>query len=257
MKYSDKVFILKNKKKFWGLEKRKWSLSIAIFVVIVFLGVTLKGYSKTEFDKRPIIQDKMSVANADYLYDFYVKRTPNIENRLAFGDEHASIIFIAYIDLTAETSVRFFKEFFPALKTDYIESGMVKFYHKNYLLKEDYDQKTPRFVMSKSLLCIKEISPEEYYPYYFDIVGQTPEIIPDLIKKHNIDQAAYSACMDSGSSKELLEDLSEVDNFGMIGLNPRIYIGLAGSKNSQFNGIPNYNRVKRIIKSDEVQIGIA
>ena len=116
---------------------------------------------------------------------------------------------------------------FPDLDREYIKSGKVKFYSKAYLVPEDFGAKNSLFALSASLSCVKSINRQKYYGFYFDIFASNPDV-KKLLQKHKMPLKEFDRCMQAGNFTDLIEDASEVERFGMIGIEPRFYIGIEG-----------------------------
>ena len=73
--------------------------------------------------------------------------------------------------------------------------------------------------------------------------------------KYNISIDGFESCLDGEALPELIEDASEIENFGMVGINPRIYIGFNGNDNTVLDGIPSNERLRISLLYYQVQIG--
>lgn len=238
------------------INKARWTLFILVFVIIVFVVLTISGFSKTEYQKKPIIQEKIANKDTAYLYNFYVSSKPVITTRPYYGNKNATITIAAYISIESSASRYFMTNIFPELKKEYIDTGKVKFYHKNYVTVQDQTDNTSNYIYAKSLLCVNFIDSTKYYPFYFDLFDLTNTSgIITLLNKHNIDIEKYSNCMKIQQFRELTEDMSEIENFGLQGMTPRYYMGVGGEDNTVIDGTPTYTKFKDTIRQYQTLIG--
>lgn len=232
--------------------KRK--LPIYTFVVIVFLLVAISiGSYKIQYDKKPGL--KKDVLNAEYIYSFYVSSKPQIQNNPYYGDPSASITVTAFLDIESEASRYFMKEIFPKLEEDYINTGKVKFFHKTYITLEDIEQKNNNFKYAISLNCLNKIDRDNYYPIFFDLFSTNLEDINILLEKYDISINNYDTCINENNLDEIYQESSEIERLGLVGINQRFYIGIAGIDNTVLDGIPKYAKFQRTLRQYELQIG--
>ena len=64
-------------------------ISLILLIVGLYLLLIPWGYYETEYSKKPIVKEKIESGDLDYLYNFYITTTPNIENRPYFGDKES------------------------------------------------------------------------------------------------------------------------------------------------------------------------
>lgn len=62
-------------------------------------------------------------------------------------------------------------------------------------------------------------------------------------------------CGDVELTRFMKEDVSEVEHFGIGGLNPRLYLGFAGKGNTIFDGIPARGTLQNTIRDYQTMIG--
>jgi len=232
-----------------GAKKRQVTqICILSLILFLFLAAGIYGFYKIEYLKKSVVRDKVGSNNLSYLYDFYISGKPNIEETHYYGSPKADIFVIAYLDPTSESSRYFMSSVFPKLDNESIKSGKIKFYSKNYLTQEDFDAKNSLFTLSASLICIKSINRQKYYPFYFDIFEANPDV-KSLLQKHKIPLKEFNNCMQAGNFADLTETVSEVESFGMIGMAPRFYVGIEGSNDIVvIEGAREYDKFKKAIR---------
>lgn len=206
-----------------------------------------------EITKKPILEEKIESKDAAYLTKFYLKKTPNIDGRIFLGKESAPITIISYLDLSGRSSIGFIEKTFPTIK-GHIDSGEVRFYHKYHLTTNDITGQTKNYILSRSLYCIGNIQAESYYDIYFDMILKDTKI-EELIKEYNLSDKEFSDCMAAGLPHEILEDISEAENLGVVGINPKLYIGIDGNDNTVLEGVPRIEQLNRVLRQKETIVG--
>lgn len=240
------------------MSKNQSKFAVYAFIFIIFLLVaTIAIIYKVQYENKPGLKDQDGVLNAPYLYSFYVYSNPNIQDRQYYGNSKASITIIAFLDIESEASRYFIKEVFPKIKENYIDTGKVKYYQRNYIILDDIIQKNNNFKYSVALHCISKLEKESYYSIYFNLFSAKIEEIPELLKKYNVPMKEYNDCADEKNVKfdELYEEASEIESLGMVGINQRFYIGIAGRDNTVLDGIPKYTKFEKTIRLYGIQIG--
>ena len=227
-----------------------------ILAAFAFMAVNIFVFYQREYASNPIIQQNISPFSTRYVYDFYVSSTPNINGRSYYGSKNASITIIAFMDIGSEPSKYFIREMFPQIEHDYINAGEAKIYFKNYITAQDFQDKTERFLYAQALSCVESGKKESYYQFYFDLfdTNGTKEL-KNLLDKNTISRDRFDACINKQDYKNILIDMSETENFGIVGITPRFYIGLDGRDNSVIEGVPAYTKFKRAIKEYQITVG--
>jgi len=236
--------------------KRKSKFKISITFLILFLLTLISAYAfyKIETKNKMVLKDKINSNDFNYLYGFYITRIPNLGNRFFFGNENASINLIAYLDLNSESSRYFISETFPNIENEYIKPGKIKFFHKNYVTFQDFKEKNENFMYAVYLTCAEEIKREVFWNFYFDLFNSEIKEMPSLLEKYGIPTKEFDNCLKNPNLEKIKEDVSEVENFYIVGMNPKFYIGI-GRDNRVIEGVPNYNKFKRIIRQYQLVIG--
>jgi len=230
-----------------------WIIGLSMLTYIVMIAM---GFYSTEFDKKPVVQDKIKDNDIGYLYDFYVSGTPDINERPFIGKKDAAITLVAYMDNQGESSRYFINEIFPTLKTEYMDEGKVRFYYKPFIIADDISKKTDRFIYAMSLDCIIEINPEAYFSYASELFKATSKKdIIDIASKNGLNVTELQECMAADPNRFLLEDLSEINNFGLTGITPVFYVGIEDTNTKILDGVPSIDKFRKTIKQLEFAIG--
>ncbi len=248
---------MKDKRKLnQGRRKSRLVLYSLIFIVFFAMFNLAWGYYRTESSKKPIVSEKLKAGDINFLYDFYISATPEIYDRPYYGYENASITFIVYIDFTEGSSDYFMDKIFPQLAQEFIYTGKIRYYHKNALSVDDYNSKTSNFIYAQALQCVYSLKKESYFDFYFDIFNVTQqEDLPALAGKYGILEDKFRECLEKSDFDEIRQDVSEVENYGLVGISPRFYIGITDTDNTIIDGIPSYQKLRRTIRRYQIQLG--
>jgi len=236
----------------------KGKFAVYSFVIILFLIAAIGAVLlKVEYDNKPGFKKEDSLLNAPYIYSVYTSSRPQIQDKHYYGNPSASVSIIAFLDIPSEASRYFIKEIFPKLKENYIDNGKIKYYPKSYITLEDIKQKNNNFKYSISLKCFNKLDKENSEQIYFDLFSINVEEISLLLKKYDIPINDYNLCVKEKNLDfdELYQEASEIEILGMIGINQRFYIGIAGIDNTILDGIPKYLKFERTIRQHEIRVG--
>ena len=239
------------------MSKKWYKTKIAIYsfvlAIITFVIVNVIFY-KIDYDKKPVAEENELIL--PYLYDFYTSKKPGIQNSLFYGNKDASITIVAFLDFNSKESKNFIKDLFPRIKEDYIDKGNIRYYNKNYITPEDIEEKSNNYRYSMAFVCVEKINEEIYYNFYFDLFQTDADEIQNLVKKYNISRNEYDNCLKNEDNiREMHRNALENENIGIIGVNQRFYIGIAGKDNIVLTGIPKYSKFQDAIRQYEVKIG--
>lgn len=232
---------------------KKLSISMILLLMFVYIvAVTVSSFKELE-QKTPVIKEKIDTGEYEYVYAFYLNNNPKIVSRPAYGNPNASITVLAFLDIDSESSKKFIREVFPRLKQDFIETGKVKYYHKNYITSDDYRERNKRYIYATTLSCIKMLKEDNYYDIYFEIINDSSNI-SSIIAKYNVSISNFTYCLQNNEFDEIKEDMSEVENFG-IPFGQKFYIGFMANYNTGIDGIPSYTVFRRTINEYQMRIG--
>ncbi len=237
------------------MRKKRAAIAAMLLFIAGYMVVTGMGFYSTEFEKKPVVREKLKEADTAYLYDFYLSGTPSIQGRPFLGFPNASITVIIYADLSADYAKELFSGLVQQLRKDYVDAGKIRLYLKNHVSSADFGSKSDTFKYALALSCAAMLKPEALFDYAASLAGSGPEEILPSASVHSLPLGEFRQCLNSSPPKELLEDVSETENFGMVGISPRVYIGIEGRGNTIIDGMPSYARLKRVIRQFQVQIG--
>ena len=225
-----------------------------IFTICIFLVGFVYGFSKTEYIKKPIVKEKVDSKDYKYLYSFYVGDNPDVNLIVPYGNKNSSLTMILFIDIDDADSRTFMREIFPRINQSFISTGKLRFYRKSYVSSSDFKARNNKYLYAQSISCVKSIRPDRFYDYYFGLFGSnaSPSII-EAAAKYGIGGSDFENCLNGSPQFDVVEDISENEKYGIV-LNPRIYIGIAGTDNTVLEG-PDYDQLIRTINLYELKIG--
>src|SRR3989338_4703990 len=232
--------------------KKKLKLYLLISSIMAFLafGIILYTipYGKQQFAE--------NILETPYAYRLYTLSNPDIKDMPYYGDIKAGITLIAFTDMNSKASKDFAGKIFPALKKDYFDSGIIKFYHKPYITLQDIEERNRNFEDSMMLECIKKIKKEEYYAAYINMLLKNITDGRKITYAHKIPVASYNECMYSNEAlKMLYKNALEIESLGIVGINQRFYIGVGGKDNIILDGGQPYGKFQQAIKQQEIKVG--
>jgi hypothetical protein len=234
---------------------QKKAIYLFILIFLIVIGINVMRFYHLQ-NNNPLAKEKISLVDTKFMYNMYGSQNPDIKDRPYYGEQDSPIKLVAYLKLDSEASRYFVKEILPNLTQDYINKGELKYYYKNYITMDDITQKSDNFRYATALLCIKKLKQEVYYDFYSDILSASGiEQLPKLLEKYGIPVKEYNLCISEGNFDELYQDALEVENFGMVGLNQRFYIGIEGMDATVLDGVPSYQKFQRTIRAYEIQLG--
>ncbi|MEM4259615.1 MAG: thioredoxin domain-containing protein [Candidatus Woesearchaeota archaeon] len=232
-----------------------WTFFFITLMMILIVG-SIVYYLRSDSmrDNGPL--DKIKSGQFTNTFNFYFLSNPQIINRQFYGFSNASVTIVGYIDPTSAAGKYFIINYFPLLRSEFINTGSVKFYPKYYVSEEDITNKNDNFIYSTYIFCVNKINKNKFFDFYFDTFQiSEKKYLNDLVVKHNISVNEIKKCLDNQSWNEIYEDAGEIRRFGMSGVSPRFYIGILGRDNKIIDGVPSYNTFKRIIRLQQFIIG--
>ncbi|MBU0980884.1 MAG: DsbA family protein [Nanoarchaeota archaeon] len=234
----------------------KTTIALITTCLILYLAVFLVVSYSREFERKPILSTKMDEADFSGLYDLYLSSRPDIAGRPWYGDKDAQVTVIAYLDPTSGSSRSFMQEMFPLLDEEFIQSGVVRFYQKSHVSRQDLLAENDNLKYANSLSCVARVRKEVYYGFLLDLFRtDDPGQLDSLLDAHGISEETFGRCLQKGNFPEVLQDVSEVESFGMVGVEPRFYVGIHGRGNTVLDGA-SYSRLRREILTKKLEIGV-
>ena len=158
---------------------------------------------------------------------------PQTRGMSSIGNHKAPIILVAYLrqDAIAE---RFVTEYLPRLRTEYEEE--VRVYVKPHTAT------LPADGAAQALACCSYLPEEEYIACLEWLYAEGEE--PDIRE-----------CLEAGVHPALRQTAFEVNQLGMVGMSPHIYIGVEGLTSTIISGLPKYEDLDMEIRRAQTVVG--
>ncbi|MDD9952978.1 MAG: hypothetical protein OXR66_01430 [Candidatus Woesearchaeota archaeon] len=201
-----------------------------------------------ELERKPVVQHHLATGNTKALLQFYAQPEPQLAGRPLLGQATAPITIIAYLEPGTATTQQFLTETLPQLEAAYITPGRARFYYKQYLTNDAYTAAGDAYQQARTLLCAWQLVPGSF----FALQGSGDEALKMFTDHGQV--AALDACL-AAAEPMLSQDVSEVEHLGMIGIAPRLYIGIDGKDATSVDGIPSFAILQQTIRQYEVQLG--
>ncbi|MDJ0754567.1 MAG: thioredoxin domain-containing protein [Ardenticatenaceae bacterium] len=144
-----------------------------------------------------------------------------IEESFSIGEPNAPVVVVEYTDFQCPYCGRHFAQTFPRLKEEYIDKGLVRYVFKDFPL--DFHLQAGR--ASEAARCANEQDAFlEMHSALFERQGEwsgqdnVDELFVSYAADLNLDQEAFTTCLESGKYAELVQaDLAEGTSFGING----------------------------------------
>ena len=234
------------------MKKSSVILAILLLALFAFTVTSVIAWYKKDVKKNVLLNENIESLDANYIYKNYVITNPGISGRPFFGNKDAEITMVGYLDSAADSSRIFMDDIYPTLKKEFIDKNRVRFVVKYYLDSTDLKD-SERFKAYSFLECVRKLNGQNYNSIYME-----------LIKSNNASEFAAApengfpglkSCLATDNFENIKKDAKEVENFGMIGLNPRFYIGINGNSNTVIDGIPTITKINQTIRLYEIELG--
>lgn len=233
-------------------QRQRLKLYLLISLIMAFLAFGLIFYA-VQYSRQQFAEN---ILETPYAYRSYTFSNLNIEDQPYYGDSKAGVTIVAFTDINSEESKDFAGKIFSALKKDYFDTGIVKFYYKPYITLQDIEERNSNFEASMMLECIKKIKREKYLDIYFGMMLKNISGGGKIIYGYQIPLNSYNECMYSSEALRMLyKSALEIEGLGMVGINQRFYIGIVGKGNIILDGVQQYEEFQQAIRQQEIKIG--
>ena len=146
-----------------------------------------------------------------------------IDDDPALGDPKAAVTIIEFGDYQCPFCRQFWRETFPRLKKDYIDTGKVRFIYR------DYPQAVHPEAMISAIAAECADDQGKYYEFHDKVFSEQDRRGRDVVRYRaaelkrwaadlKLDTAAFDACLDSERHKdEVSKDFKDLDGLGFEG----------------------------------------
>lgn len=167
--------------------------------------------------------------------------TPPAEGEMAIGQDTAKVTVIEYASASCPHCAAFYTDVFVKLKTDYIDTGKVKFIFREF---PHNDQGMAAFMVARC-------SPKEKYFPLIDIFFQTQQKwvpdaynkLKDIAKQTGMSEADFEACLKNEKVAKAIWDVRDKADkkYGVKGI-PTIFVN-----GKTFEGERTFEAMKAVI----------
>ena len=131
------------------------------------------------------------------------------------GDENAPIVIIEFCDYEGPFCQRFWSETLPLIKSEYIDTGKVKFVYRDFPLSSIHPMAQKA---AEAAECVRDVagSDEAYFEYHDTLFENQQDLSDDNLKLWAEEQGYdIEECLDNGDfTNEVLNDASDAQAAG-------------------------------------------
>jgi protein-disulfide isomerase len=170
------------------------------------------------------------------------------------GDKNARVSLIEFADYQCPFCARFYRETLPQIEENYIFTGKVKFFFRNFPLERSHPQ---AFKAAVAANCAGEQG--KFWAMHHRLFTHQEELGSKDLLQHAkmlaLDSSKFTRCLDSEeSAAKVRRDLAEGEKAG-VKVTPTFFLGLAEPNNPKITivGAKSYADFKEAIDSLVVQ----
>lgn len=199
---------------------------------------------KTQYQQFPVVVDHLQETGFQGVFETYVIKRPSLQARVPLGELDAPITLIAYLDNSSATQY-FLHEILPILEDEFIADGSLVYYQKPYIPMESYAHHDIQYRRARVLYCVQQLTPTEYH--------RLSRLL--YIQNETSGLRDFEDCLDEPEPEFIKQDALESHSFGTRGISPKLHLSIKGTDVTVLDGIPSMQRIRRIIRSYEIQVG--
>ena len=187
----------------------------------------------------------------------------SLDGEPMLGDEDAPITIVEFADYQCPFCRKFALETFDRLKTDYIDTGKVRFVYKDFPLEQMHDRSIE---MAEAANCAADQG--KYWEMNKKLFNEQQEISPGRMARFSADKISqwaeeiglnvdeFDQCTSSNEYEaEAREDLTEGEKLGVTGT-PTFFVYADGDATAtKIGGAQPYSKFKQVINSKLDQQG--
>jgi|GEM_PF-6582664 len=225
---------------------------IAIAVILAFSGIA--AYLQATKQNVRLEQQTIPRSLGD-AYDQYGNPNPSYQEWPYYGDGSSSVTVITYNDFISESSKEYMNSTLSMMRDIYFNTGRTRYYQLPFVTPSDYVDNTTNYQFALLATCARQLNHTQYHQYLLAVYNTTTPT--EALKKateYGYDESAMAECTGT-TPPELLQAIRDVERLGLIGVSPRIFIGIEGTDNTIITGIPSDAALQRSIRFLEIRIG--
>ena len=152
-----------------------------------------------------------------------------------------------------KSGARFFAMRFKEIEAAYIGPGLVKFYHKPALSRQDVEAKSANYRRAAALHCAAQMQSDKYWGFFFSIQNASLDGLVPAAEAAGFSGPAFEACLES-DLPALREAMAETETFGIMTL-PTLYLDVRGISPRVFRGVPPPGQLRQAMRAYELMMG--
>ncbi|MBI3546984.1 MAG: thioredoxin domain-containing protein [Gammaproteobacteria bacterium] len=209
--------------------KKSYHHAIAVIALTVFIPACA---TSTAIEKQAVITDSAKNSPAATTTNREAPPAPmqwaspqvSLSNNPSLGNAKAEIAIVEYSDYECPYCRSFYTQIFPQIKKEYIDTGRVRFFHKDLPLKTIHRQ-----ALAAALAANCAAGQGRFWEMHAALLTTSNQLSPALYQQlaHelDLDQKKFSACLnDRQQEREIQRDIDEARRLRISGT-PSFLIG--------------------------------
>ncbi|MFH1237472.1 MAG: DsbA family protein [Candidatus Aenigmatarchaeota archaeon] len=140
----------------------------------------------------------------------------SLDNDPMLGNADAKVTIVEFSEFVCPFCGRFARDTLPLIKTNYIDTGKVRFVFRDYIVHDTAQ------IASEASECAYEQGNDKYWAYSEKLFNNQGALTSDDLKAYasalGLDTAKFNACLDSGKYKaDVDKDTAEGSSYGVTG----------------------------------------
>lgn len=248
---------------------------IFIFVIVVFLFSLIVSFlgvssqlSKFDFSfesenrtcnflaPSPIClysSDLLSSQGLQTYNDYFLYSDPVVSADL-IGNSSAPLFFGFVVDFTSGSSAQSYDFLMPYFRERFLQSGESAFYHKYFLTKSDFADRSQRYYFSAYSVCASHLYPSSALSFNRRLFSSDFNSLNSLVDEFNFDVVNFRDCSDTYARDVLFRDMIESER--ILIQSPSVIVSIRGDSLSYLYGLPSETLINNTIRSKEIVVGI-
>ncbi|MEX2017428.1 MAG: DsbA family protein [Candidatus Pacearchaeota archaeon] len=173
----------------------------------------------------------------------------SLDDDAVLGDANAPVTIIEFSDYQCPFCARHFRETYPLLKSEYIDTGKVKLVFRDLPLTSIHPMAQPA---AEAAECVRELGGDEAYYEYHDKIFENQQSLSTANLKSWATGLGYNigTCLDSGKyASEVQKDSRDAQAAGFSGTPGFLIMKSGASSGTPLKGAYPFSDFKKIIDS--------
>ncbi len=219
-----------------------WKYSTFILLAIVLVGGFVFLSGDNEVNPTPGNNNPDGVVQPS-------KVQASVDDDAVLGDENAEVTIIEFSDYQCPFCERFWSQTLPLIKSQYIETGKVRFVYRDFPLTSIHPMAQPA---AEAAECVGKLGGDDaYYQMHDKLFENINSLSVDNMKTwakelgYNID-----TCLDSGEMRsEVQKDIQDGSKAGVRGTPYFVIMKTGDKEGTPLSGAQPFNAFQEVIES--------